>query len=267
MKLSPLLILCLAACHCVPLAMADEAPTAAELAAKLNAAVLDNASTVRLKMDFLPSAGAEKVVLQLKVNARRTKAATDVHYEVLWPKDRKEGSFVLRKAAGQSATGAVFHPPDSVKPLSSSQLQEGIFGSDLAYEDVADNYFAWERQEIVGGETVNRVPCQILESRPGKGDQSGYSRVRTWIDVRRMVPLKVEKYGANGQLVRRITITLVGKDDLNRAIPANFTVERPGRESRTILEGSNIKHGVTLGDADFSPAILRAGAATNSQPE
>ncbi|MFZ4683735.1 MAG: outer membrane lipoprotein-sorting protein [Terrimicrobiaceae bacterium] len=252
--LLPLLILITA----ITSSPAQEKPaSAADLAAKLSTGVLDNSSTARLKMDIIPAPGGEKTVLQLKVNARRTKAASDVHYQVLWPKERKTDSFVLRKPAGQPAKGETFQPPDAVKSIASAQLQDGIFGSDLAYEDLVDNYFGWENQEITGEEAVNRVPCIILLSKPGPGDQSGYTSVKTWIDTKRMVPLQIEKYGPGGQIVRRITITLVAKDDLNRLIPANFAVERPGRNSRTVLEGSNIKHGVKLTDADFSPEVLR----------
>lgn len=256
--LLPLLILITA----ISSSLAQEKPaTAADLAAKLSAAVLDNSSTARLKMDIIPTPGGEKSVLQLKVNARRTKAASEVHYQVLWPKERKTESFVLRKPAGQSAKGETFQPPDAAKSITSSQLQDGIFGSDLAYEDLVDNFFGWENQEIIGEETLNRVPCTILLSKPGPGEQSGYASVKTWIDPKRMVPLQIEKSGPGGQLIRRITITLVAKDALNRLVPANFSVERPGQSSRTILEGSNIKHGVTLTDADFSPEVLRASPA------
>jgi hypothetical protein len=49
----------------------DEGPA---LAAKLHEAVQDNASSVRLKLEFTSQAG-EKVVLQLQAKARRTAAA------------------------------------------------------------------------------------------------------------------------------------------------------------------------------------------------
>ena len=42
-----------------------------------------------------------------------------------------------------------------------SQMKEALFGSDLSYEDVIENFFAWNRQAIVGNETINRVDCTI----------------------------------------------------------------------------------------------------------
>ena len=40
--------------------------SAKALAEKMSAAVLDNASSVRLKLEFTPAQGGEKVVLQLQ---------------------------------------------------------------------------------------------------------------------------------------------------------------------------------------------------------
>lgn len=230
-----------------------EGPSAADLAAKLSAVLEDNSSTTRLKMDLESAAG--KSTLQLKAEARRTAASSEVRYLVLWPKDRKGEGFVLRKSGNQAATGSVFTPPDSLKPI--SQMQDPVFGSDLAYEDLVENYFAWASQSIVGEETINRAACQILESKPGKKDRTSYGGVKTWVDSKRMVPMKIEKFGTNGQLVRTITITFLAKDDLGRLVPANFRVERPGSKTTTVIEGSNIRHDISLTDATFSPEALK----------
>jgi outer membrane lipoprotein-sorting protein len=250
--------LVLASLFAITALQAADSPNAQELASKLAEAVNDGASTARLKMDIIPASG-QKIVLQLKANALRTTDGSSVHYQVLWPKDRTAGSFVLRKPAGGATTGSVLQADGSVKPV--TQTLDGIFDSDLAYEDVVGNYFAWEKQAVTGDETVKGNPCVILESKPGSGDRSAYGSVRTWIDAKRLVPLRIEKYSTGGQLVRRITITLVSKDDKGRTIPANFAIERPGSESRTVIEGSNIKHDVSLTAADFSPDVLKPKAA------
>ena len=101
------------------------------------------------------------------------------------------------------------------------------------------------------------MPCLILESKPGSGQPSSYSSVRSWIDAKRTVPVRIEKYGAGGALVCRITVTRLVKDDINRLIPATFTVQRAGMEGETVLEGSNIKHDIILSDADFTEEALR----------
>jgi hypothetical protein len=249
----------LLATHFLPSLRAEEAApvTARDLAARLSANMLDGASVVRLKMEIQRPAGGAKTVLQLQVKTRRTKAATEIIYSVLWPKDRKGESFLLRRPADRAASGSTFSPPDALRPIPS--MKDAVFGSDLSYDDLVDNFFAWEHQAIVGTETVDRIPCQILESKPDKGDRSTYARVRSWIDVKRMVPLRVEKYGASG-LVRRIDTTRVVKDDKNVHIPASLAVQRPGQDSVTEIEGTNIRHDVNFSDGDFTPDALRSKA-------
>jgi len=122
----------------------------------------------------------------------------------------------------------------------------------LSYADVVEDFFGWDQQVIVGTEVVDRVSCQILESKPGKGERSPYAAVRTWVDTRRFVPLKIEKYVSGGQPARRITTTRVVTDDMGRHIPANLTIQNLQTGVTTELDGSRLKHGVTFGEQDFT---------------
>ena len=225
---------------------------------QLSGNINDNSSVVRLKMEISKPSGGTKTVLQLQVKSRRTKSSTDVVYQVLWPKERKGESFLLRQSGDRAPTGSLFTMPDSLVSISGSKMKEGIFGSDLSYEDLVDNFFAWENQTIVGTETVDRVLCQILESKPGKGDRGTYPKVRSWIDLKRMVPLRVEKYTDSGKVAKRIDTTRVAKDDIGKSVGASFTLQRPGQDSLTVIEGSNSKHDMTLPDSDFMPDALRS---------
>ncbi|MEI9897843.1 MAG: outer membrane lipoprotein-sorting protein [Chthoniobacter sp.] len=96
------------------------------------------------------------------------------------------------------------------------------------------------QQAIVGTETVDGVNCQILESKPGKGDRSTYGSVRSWIDAKRLVPLRIEKYSGSGQVLRRIDTTRV-VTDAGHAIPANLSVRgaRPDSSRRSMARASS----------------------------
>ncbi len=216
--------------------------TASDLASKLSALRQDGASYVRLRMD------TKGGTLQLQIKQRMTKNSSDVVYQVLFPKDRK-GEAVLLKRTGRSSSGSVFLPPNTVKPI--GDMKDSMFGSDLTYEDIIDNFYGWDQQAIVGTEAVDGVNCQVLESKPGKGDRSSYGSVKSWIDPKRMVPLRIEKYSGSGQLVRRIDTTRVVAD-AGHHIPANLAVTSARQGSTTQIDGSRIKHDVNYTDADFS---------------
>lgn len=225
--------------------------SASDLAAKLASMQQNGASVVRLKMDVQ---GPAKFTLQLQIKQRRNSSSTEVVYQVLWPKERAGEAVLLRKTGDQAATGSVFTPPGTVRALDSSQMKESLLGSDLSYADVVENFFIWKQQSFIGTEIVNRVSCQILESKPGKGQRSSYASVRTWVDRRRDVPLRIEKYLASGQLVRRIDTTRVVTNDSKQAVPANLTVTGPTQGSVTELDGASVKHDVNFSDREFTTA-------------
>lgn len=227
--------------------------SATDLAARLSTLRQDGSSYVRVRLEIK---GGGKDPLQLQIKERRTKAATEVVYQVLFPKERKGESVLLRKIGNRPASGAVFVPPSTVRELSAGDMKEGLFGSDLAYEDVVENFFAWDQQAIVATEDVDGVACQVLESKPGKSDRSIYSSVKSWIDTRRMVPMRVEKFSGSGQSVRRIDTTRVAAID-GRSLPANLLVRVPGRETSTALDGSRIKRDVTFADREFTADGLK----------
>jgi hypothetical protein len=218
-----------------------EAIPGGELAARMSAKQQSGSSLIRLKMDGTPGP------MQVQIKSRATKGSSEIVYQVLWPKERK-GEAVLLRRGGRGSGVIEFTPPDKTRNVEG--LSGALLGSDLSYEDVLENYFAWDQQAIVGSEVVDRVNCQILESKPGKG-RSSYSKVKSWIDPRRLVPMRIEKYGADGKVVRRIETTRVAADDKGRAVPANLTVRGP--RGVTELDGSRIKHDVSFSDREFSP--------------
>jgi len=229
--------------------------TGNDLASRLSVLRQDGASYVRLRMEIK---GATKETLQLQIKERRRKDSSEVVYQVLYPKERKGESVLLRKIGKGPASGSVFVPPNTQRPI--DDLKEPLLGSDLSYEDVVEDFFAWGQQAIVGTEKVDGVNCPILESKPGKGERSVYGSVRSWIDVRRLVPLRVEKYASSGQLLRRIATRRVVAD-AGHHIPADLTVGGARPDSSTLLDGSRISHNVAYTDSDFTVDGLKEIAA------
>ncbi len=235
--------------------------TANDLASRLNAIRQDGMSYVRLRMEIK---GVTNETLQLQIKERRTTNSSDVVYQVLFPKERKGESVLLQKIVGQPASGSVFVPPNTARPI--NDLKEPLFGSDLSYEDVVESFFAWEQQAIVGTGKVDGVNCTILESKPGKGERSIYGSVRSWIDIRRLVPLRVEKYASSGQLLRRIATTRVVAD-AGHHISANLAVSEARLGSTTLLYGSRIRHSVIYIDHDFTIEGLKEIATPPRSPD
>lgn len=229
-------------------ASAQEADAKA-LAAQLAGLQQDGSSFARVKMDVTPAGGA-KQTLQLQIKQRRSAKTTEVVYQILWPKERA-GEAVLLKRSGGEMSGSHFTPPDKVRSLSAAEIKGSLLGTSLSCADVLEDFFSWDNQKIVGTEVVNRVKCQILESR------SGSVTVRSWIDTKRAVPMRVEKYSSSGAAIRRIEAMAVNKDDTNRNIPSSMTVQDLQKGGSTAIEGSKLKHGVTYDGKEFTVEGLK----------
>ena len=233
------------------------AGSASDLAAKLHAKQ-EGSTFVRVRMRI--SSGE---ILQLQIKSRVSRDTSDIVYQILFPKERK-GEAVLLHRSGEKFTGTSFTPPNTVSPIASGQTNQPLFGSDLSYNDIIDNPYRWSQQAIVGTEVIDNTPCQILESKPGKNKNSAYSSVKTWVDPRRMVPLRIEKYDASGKLVRRINTTRVLLDG-GDSLPANLSVQGP-RGTTTEIDGSRIKRGVTYKDIEFTADGLKQLSVPPASP-
>jgi hypothetical protein len=236
------------------------AESAPDLAAALRAKEVGS-KFVRVRMQI---GSGQNQILQLQIKSRVSNATSDIVYQVLFPKERK-GEAVLFNRSAEKFSGTTFTPPNTVRPIASGHMNQPLFGSDLSYEDVVDNPFRWPQQAIVGTEAIDNIQCQILESKPGKGHSSSYSSVKTWVDPRRLVPLRIEKYDSSGKVLRRINITRVLLDG-NDSLPADLKVYGP-RGTVTEITGSRIKRGVTYADTEFTLDGLKQLTAPPGSPQ
>ena len=244
--------LALALAPLAPAQTADSA-TGRELAAQLRERQQSGSIYTRARFEGVTGANP---ALQVQIKSR---AGKSVVYQILWPKERKGESVLLRRG-GSAVT---FVPPQQ---MGSVALREPLFGSALAWEDVIEDPYSWEQQTVTGAETINRVPCAILESKPAPGQSTSYSLVRTWVDKRRLVPMQIEKLGANGKVLRSIQASRIVNDDTGKPVPATLTVRGPGGQV-TAVEGGKIRHGITFADAEFTPDGLKETVIPKGSPE
>ena len=221
--------------------------SAKQLAARMHETMLGSAK-IRVRLETT-ARGAQTPVLQLMIKERRAGRTTDVAYEVLWPPARKGETIVLHQKGLSAPSGSAFIPPNTVQQLRASDMDERMFGSDLAYQDAIEDFFAWPVHSFLGSESIGGVGCVILESKPG-GSGTIYGKVRSWIDPHRLVPMRIEKFSRTGHLMRIIETTRVVSDQ-GHPVPGSLTVSsRSGTVTK--LSGSRIDRDVHFSRSDFS---------------
>jgi hypothetical protein len=236
----------------------SDTPNAEELIAKVVEARKTIGYRVRARLVRTTPGSEHRDIKQLLIKGRRDGGASKVLYQVLWPKPSMGETLVIEKTADQNIRSWVFTPPDRVTILTQERIGGPFFESDLTIEDMAEEFWHWPTQEIIGEETFGQHRCRILESRPSAGTATSYSLVRTWIAPDIALPLRIEKFGKDGQLIKRITAEKITKQKNNRWTAATVVVEPADGRTRTALEGRHADRDIEIPDEDFTIEKIKA---------
>lgn len=224
-----------------------------QFAAKLGRALIDGESMARFRMVVRGQDGTASKTLQVASRSRRTDQETRLVYEILWPTEQKGEAFYLNATKGGRVQGATRSPDGRILQFGPDALDKGIFGTDLSYADVFENFFLWRSQRLLDREVIGRVECEVLESRPETGDRSPYSKVISWIDPKKMVPMRVEKFDRSGRTALIIETTGVTRESNGNHLPSGFVAKRTGSPTVTAIEGASLRRDVKFSNAEFSP--------------
>jgi hypothetical protein len=238
-----------------------ETSSARQLIARVLEASRTNGFRVRSKLIVTTSNPERRDVKQLLIKGRNDGKVSETLYQILWPAEAKGQSLLIEKRES-SVSGFLFVPPDTVKKLSFGLMTQPFFGSDLAIEDLAEDFWDWPSQKIVGEETVKEKLCKIVESRPPAEASTSYTLVKTWVSPELALPLLIEKYGKNRRLLRRMTADRIMKVN-DRWTAATIIVDLAGG-SRTLLEGSKSERDLDLPAADFTLEAVKRETPTSS---
>ncbi len=141
--------------------------------------------------------------------------------------------------------------------ISGSLMRQGLMGSNLSYEEVAEgeslrsSYSA----EIVKEEILDGRPCTVVKLTSSKSDISYPVRI-LWVDSERKVPLKIELYVRSGLLMKTMYIRNLQKIS-GRLLPTSIEiVDALKKNSKTLFSMHNIKLDIALPDSMFTMQAL-----------
>jgi outer membrane lipoprotein-sorting protein len=96
----------------------------------------------------------------------------------------------------------------------------------------------------------------VFETTPSSEDPV-YSRILTYVDQARCVPLQTQFYSVNGELSKELVTTIEEiKAVGDRHVPHLVTMHDRKKNTRTELLVENVEIDVDLSDAIFSPKRL-----------
>ena len=153
----------------------------------------------------------------------------------------------------------IYNPAsDRTIQISGHMLRQSMMGSDLSYEDMMEEneLIKIYNAEVTGEDIINERDCWIVLLTAKKED-AAYQTKKVWIDKERYLPLREERFGKSGKLLKTTEIKEVFKIG-KRWYPKNMVfkdVLKKGKGTEFIID--SIEFNVEIPKAVFTKAALR----------
>ena len=176
------------------------------------------------------------------------------------PADLRGSAFLMIEREGRSPDLFSYLPElDKVRRISARGAGGALFGSDFSYEDVQrlQNLASSANSSLQGEEERAGRPAWKLESKPAPDDLSAYTRIVSWIDRERCIPVAAEFFDADAAPAKVLSLP---PDQVVREgngwVAMEVSMEDRGNESRSTLRVQEVELDVKLGEKHFSEAAL-----------
>ena len=141
------------------------------------------------------------------------------------------------------------------KRISSSNKAGSFMNSEFAFEDIASQEVEKYTYKFLRDDVIGDIKVFVIESDP-VDPKSGYSKIETWIDQSRYIPLKQDFYDRGERLKKTLTITDYNqyKGKYWRANTWNMVNHLTGK--KTLLEFKNYVFDNNFSNKDFNKNSL-----------
>jgi len=190
------------------------------------------------------------------------KRGADKHSSILMhfnePVDIRGARFLIIENIPQNDMYMYMPGLFKVRKITSKRISSSILGTDFSYEDYErlHGVFTNMRAEQYPDEVLDGRPVYVINSYP-EGD-SGYEKIKTYIDIETCVALRTELFENGHQLRKMLTVK---PDDIKKEgdiyVPRTLLMRdlRDKTETRMLIQ--EIKTDVVLEDDLFDPAQLK----------
>jgi hypothetical protein len=167
-----------------------------------------------------------------------------------------EGALVVQRPGKRDRIFVTDGKRGQIRPLSGGDYKWPFFGSEFTYDDfrahAADEY----RIEVLGSDTIQGEPCQVLRLRPLAGP---YRMMLVWLSTRRPVIVRTDYFDREGFWKRKTARVdrIVRNFEWWVPMEEEMLDLRTGR--RTIRRVRNILLDVEVPDEVFSLNLLSRG--------
>lgn len=230
-------MLVLAALLVVSGAALAQSPTGREILDELTfSTILSGSGSAELTMITENAKGAQRSY-SLKIYVQMNDEGDAQFLEYLAPVDVRGTKFLsIKPTDGETQMWLYLPALGRERRIAAHMTGDSFMGTDFTYDEISFNFDYEEDYGVqrLQDQREQGVDCYLLEL-TAQGSGALYSKVRMWVWKDKMVPVKVEFYGANDALAKTLTLSdfqLVSGE----LIPHNVVMADNIQGTRTILE-------------------------------
>lgn len=218
---------------------------------------LDNA-VARLSLKLVSKRGTERV-RQVEVMSIQPQGLARTLVRFHAPADVAGTAFLVHEHKDRDDDQYLYLPAlGKVKRITGGQRNQRFMGTDLTYADLESRALRRSTLQRMADTQIGGNPVYVIEAVPKDLTDSQYKRTRTWVHKTSFVPLKIEFYDKQDQLLKVLTVRRLEKKQ-GRWVAMDSLVKNVQRNSRTELVVLDISFQVPLTEADFSQTALGSG--------
>lgn len=178
--------------------------------------------------------------------------------EFLAPADVEGTTFLTLEEEGEDNMWLYLPAVGNVRKIASHMRSGNFMGTDFSYNDISmvggsnykDDYESTLEEEVqFEGKT-----CYLLESAPSKEDIQ-YSKMKMWVNKENFMPLKLEFYDSEDELLKVMTNTNIEKID-GHLTPQKITMKNVQKDTQTILSLNSVEYNVEIPDRIFTTRYM-----------
>lgn len=179
--------------------MGSSARAAADPGPVLAQAVFDRPAgrnvTTQVRMELTEKGRAPRVRELVAYRLSRGRGESVALIRFLEPRDvAGTGMLTVNKADGSSEQSLYLPALDRVRRIAGERKGGRFVGSDIYFEDLEERQPSKDRHRVLGKESVNGVPCDMLESVPVDAADSVYRKRVAWIDAQTLLVHRVDYF-------------------------------------------------------------------------
>jgi outer membrane lipoprotein-sorting protein len=144
-----------------------------------------------------------------------------------------------------------------VKRITASSKGDYFMGTEFTYDDMGDRKPEEDDHKLLGTENINGRECYKVLSIPKEEDYM-YSKKIQWIDKATYLPLKVEFYDEDEELLKIMTASNPEMVD-NIWVTKDYEMKNVQEGRATIIRTKNIQFNLPVDDNMFTERMLKKG--------